>query len=229
MLIKYLLSGKEINLTGDNVIIKSNNFNVDAKGNMECNSGKLKNVNISGGDIKLYPSDALKGIRVFSPSNPDNTSYMTYITNGSIGCNNGSESSAMLSNCIGVGNSSMWSDHITTPSLIQTSLESQKKNFEKFQNGLNVIKATEIYKYNLKSQTDNDKKHIGFIIGKNYKYSSEITSVDKDKKEVGADIYSMISVAYKAIQEQQEEIENQNKIIENLIKRIEILEGGQYE
>ena len=91
------------------------------------------------------------------------------------------------------------------------SLESMKKNFEKLENGLDIVKSTEIYKYNFKSQKDNDKKHIGFIIGNDYKYSKQITSTNNE----GADTYAMVSVAYKAIQEQQELIEQlQNEIKE---------------
>lgn len=100
---------------------------------------------------------------------------------------------------------------IITPKVTQTSKEENKKNFEKLQNGLDIIKETDIYKYNLKSESDIAKKHIGFVIGDNYNYSKEITSENND----GVDTYSMISVAYKAIQEQQELIEQlQNEIKE---------------
>lgn len=91
--------------------------------------------------------------------------------------------------------------------LIERSLETYKKNFEKLDNGLNIIKSTEIYKYNLNTQKDKEKKHIGFVIGANYNYSSDITAEDENGNEIGVDLYSMISVAYKAIQEQQEQIE----------------------
>jgi len=101
---------------------------------------------------------------------------------------------------------------VTTPQVIQTSKEEEKKNFEKLQNGLDIINNTDIYKYNLKTEKDNDKKHIGFVIGKNYKYREEITSANND----GVDTYSMISVAYKAIQEQQEQIEQLQKEIKEL-------------
>lgn len=111
-------------------------------------------------------------------------------------------------------------DKIETPVLTQTSLESQKKNFEKLQNGLDIVNNTEIYKYNLKSQNDEDKKHIGFVIGKDYKYSSDITAIDDKGKEVGVDTYSMISVAYKAIQE----LTEKNEMLE---KRIEKLEANK--
>lgn len=93
-------------------------------------------------------------------------------------------------------------DGIWTPVLTQTSKAEEKKNFEKLENGLDIIKATDIYKYNLKHE-DDTKKHIGFVIGDNYNYSKEITSKDND----GVDIYSMVSVCFKAIQEQQEQIE----------------------
>ena len=121
-------------------------------------------------------------------------------------------------------------EQIITPTLSQTSVENEKKNFEKLENGLEIVKATDIYKYNLKSQEDTDKKHIGFVIGENFNYASEITA-ERDGQEIGVDTYSMISVAYKAIQEQQEEIEklreeNKNKedTISKLIERIEKLE-----
>lgn len=92
---------------------------------------------------------------------------------------------------------------ITTPVLTQTSLESIKKNFEKLENALDIVKKTDIYKYNFKSEEDTSKKHIGFVIGDNYNYAEEITS----KENNGADIYSLASVCLQAIKEQQEQIE----------------------
>jgi len=45
---KYHLNGKEINLTSDDVVINSNNFNVDKQGNMSCKNGTF-----TGGEINL--------------------------------------------------------------------------------------------------------------------------------------------------------------------------------
>lgn len=103
---------------------------------------------------------------------------------------------------------------------VDISLEKNKKNFEKLteDEALKIIKNTDIYKYNYKEDDDNKKKHIGFVIGDNYKYSKEITAEDKDGKEAGADTYSMISAAYKVIQMQQEKIEELEKRIEKLEK-----------
>jgi hypothetical protein len=101
-------------------------------------------------------------------------------------------------------------------SLTQTSQEKYKKNFEKLENALEIVKDTEIYKYNLKTEEDNCKKHIGFVIGDSYKYSKEITSGENE----GVDIYSMVSVCFKAIQEQQEQIKLLNNEINQLKEMI---------
>lgn len=98
---------------------------------------------------------------------------------------------------------------IVTPSVTQTSLETQKKNFEKFENGIEVIKNIDIYKYNLISENNNDKKHIGFVIGDKFNYSKEITSKNND----GVDLYSMISVVLQAVKEQQQQIEKLEGLI----------------
>lgn len=119
-----------------------------------------------------------------------------------------------------------------TGTITQGSLKETKKNIVKFNdNAINIIKNIDIYKYNFKSEKEEDKKHIGFVIGKDYKYSSEITSIDEKGKEIGVDTYSFVSVCCKAIQEQQEQIEklqkeNQQKdeILANLIERLEKLE-----
>ena len=93
--------------------------------------------------------------------------------------------------------------YILSPSISQTSTEESKKNFEKLQNALDIVKRTDIYRYNFKSEEDEVKKHIGFVIGDNYNYAEEITN----KENNGADIYSLASVCLQAIKEQQEQIE----------------------
>ena len=99
--------------------------------------------------------------------------------------------------------------NIKCVSLTQTSLEEAKKNFEKLDNALDLIKGIDIYKYNLKGEDNGDKKHIGFVIGDGYKYRREIT----DKQNKGVDLYSFVSLCCKAIQEQQEEIEELRKLV----------------
>lgn len=112
--------------------------------------------------------------------------------------------------------------NITCTSLTQTSLESSKKNFEKFKNALEEVVNTDIYQYNLKSESDDHKKHLGFVIGDKYNYSHVITSVDDDGYEIGVDNYSMTSLCLQAIKEQQLIIQN----LENRIKRLEEINNG---
>ena len=106
----------------------------------------------------------------------------------------------------------MLPNEISSPIITQTSLERKKKNFEKLEdNAIETIKNIDIYKYNLKTEKDTDKKHLGFVIGDNYNYSKEVTSLDN----TGVDNYSFTSLCCKAIQEQQKLIEKlQNKIEE---------------
>lgn len=122
--------------------------------------------------------------------------------------------------------------YVNGKKFIDNSREEMKKNIQRYtEKAIDVVKNTDIYKFNYKTEKDTNKKCIGFVIGDNYKYSKELTSTDKNGKEIGANLYSMISVAYKAIQEQQEQIEElqakdkqKDELIQSLIKRIETLE-----
>lgn len=86
---------------------------------------------------------------------------------------------------------------------VPLSLAEKKENFEKLENALDIVKDVDIYKYNFKNEKSKSKKHIGFVIGDKFKYRKEITSSEND----GANLYAMISVLWKAVQEQQKEIE----------------------
>ena len=200
-----LLSGNSINLTSQNITISSNSLNVDKEGNM------------------IFKSS---GIKVFKVENKNNSNNYIYITDNFIGINKenniGLVEIGTVTNIYGndegsielTGNGStiVRASGITTPTLTQTSLESEKKNFEKLKNALDIIKTIDIYRYNLKTENDKDKKHIGFVIGDNYNYSKEVTSLDN----TGVDTYSFVSLCCKAIQEQQEQIEELKKEIEKL-------------
>lgn len=108
------------------------------------------------------------------------------------------------------------------------SLAEKKKNIEKYNHkAIEEIKNTDIYYYNYKEDEENVKKRVGAIIGKDYNCSKEIIGTEGK----GIDIYSMLSISYKAIQEQQEEIEElqeknkqKDEVIQNLIKRLEDIE-----
>lgn len=229
------MNGKEINLTSDNTTIKSNNFNVDRYGRMTLKSnngetGGTSNFNIEGTNANVTLKEYYNRVFLNNPNAKVSADMIigdaksgisaTIGLNGVTGSDFVSMSiedkigTAELSVAGGGNYTYVRPSGIKTPTLTQTSLESQKKNFEKLKNALDIIKTIDIYKYNLKTENDKDKKHIGFVIGDKYNYSKEVTSLDN----TGVDNYSFTSLCCKAIQEQQ-------KQIEELKKEIDILKG----
>lgn len=237
---KSVLNGKNINLTGDNTIITSNNFNVDKDGNMKCNNATMNNAtmnnaNVIGGKIKVGGSESESdliitgnvsdwgtftgdiyphGINIAQQTSIGRVTYIDMSIYSKLDYIQGKLTLQSAS-----GNATFIdADGIITPTLVQTSLESQKKNFEKMQDGaLEILKQIDIYKYNLKNEKDTDKKHIGFVIGNNFNYSKEVTSLDNQ----GVDNYSFTSLCCKAIQELNTQVEELQKEIRELKKKEE--------
>lgn len=222
---KVSLEGKEINLTSDNIVIESNNFNVDKEGNMECNNATingsilangnnfnvdkdgnlectgatLKSVNVDGGNINLVGDGFDKCLTV----QKDDGSLKSILYSAGYQGMNGDETSIAIMNNTGA---------IRCTTLTQTSLKSKKKNFKLFRGGIELIKNSDVYMYNLKDEDNKHKKHIGLVIGDDYRCCCEVINAEGDS----IDIYSMISVAWQAIKEQQ-------NMIENLKKEVEVL------
>lgn len=93
------------------------------------------------------------------------------------------------------------------------SLVEKKKNISSFtKKATSIIQNTDVYNFKYKDD-ETEKNYIGFIIGEGYKIADEL----HDGK--GVDLYSTIGVMWKAIQEQQQ-------MIEELRKEIEKLKGG---
>lgn len=187
-----LLAGNEINLSSKTISIKSNVLNIT-----------------SDGAIRMYlPNDGYVAIQL-TDTQSKISSLLTateFNFGGNFQCSGGVRTTD------GTGFLNVKGD-ISCEKLTQTSLAEHKKNFEKMQdNAIEVIKNIDIYKYNLKNEKDTDKKHLGFVIGDNYNYSKEVTSIDN----TGVDNYSFTSLCCKAIQEQQKQIEELKKEIEKL-------------
>lgn len=239
-----LLAGETINMTSKNIAINSTNFKVTKDGKMTCSKAEITggNINVNSGTSSEYPI-TLQNVLA------DNKTYKTSLWGAGILCDCGtsfenplrlgamaslggayinlysatsnanrvslfSNEISLYSNANNTINLDAGSGNVKCVSVTQTSLESKKKNFEKLENGLDIIKKIDIYKYHFKTQNDSEKKHIGFVIGDKYNYAKEVTSNNND----GADIYSFVAVCCKAIQEQQ-------KQIEELEKRVKVLEG----
>ena len=225
---KISLAGKQINLSSDNISIDSGNFSVDSGGNVEMNGARIDDgdIIITEGTIQVDSDDFDSRTKMGSNTLGFEVSHLRLppIVKISYGGVSVDEDRNSLNHkqygflgpnrlILGYRNvvDNIYLDGTTGEVkciyVTQTSKEENKKDFEKLENALEIIKNTDIYKYHFKEQKDKDKKHIGFVIGDKYKYSKEITSQDND----GVDLYSMIGVCFKAIQELQEEIEELKK------------------
>lgn len=221
----------KINING--TVSANGNFKVDTNGNMECNNGKF-----NGGTICLKGGTRYNTkFKIIAENGDDNTSISptnifvdsddgglfinglnkSYQQKAYLYTDEGDEPNLYLY-AANKGTTRIKPSGIKTPTLTQTSKAESKKNFENLsiEEAKKILNNTEIYKYNLKTQEDNDKKYIGFVIGDDYNYAEEITSENND----GANIYSMTSVLYTVVQEQQ-------KQINQLQEKIEKSEGGQ--
>jgi phage minor structural protein len=233
---KIDLNGKEIDMTADHINIKSENFNVDENGNMSCS-----NANVTGGNINLKGTTNQSKFKI--EDQDDSTSYVeimpggirkmyngvaTFFSTGAVpltlrNANNSSISTAMTGDAIRLNNNGAIilidgeNGNIKCVSLTQTSLEKDKKNFEKFNYALEIIKDIDIYKYNLKNEKDGSKRHIGFVIGDKYNYSEDVTSENND----GVDIYSFVSLICQGLKE---EVEKRDAQIIEMKEKIEELE-----
>lgn len=215
MLIKFLLNGKEINLTGDNVVIKSNNFNVDKNGDLTCTNanvnGKITsdNVNITGGKIILKRKQT-EGDNSFIVMD-ENKGWQSWIGPGNAVIGEYISSSdggvGIFGRATGGGQSSVVADNLSNYSLLE-----YKKNIKPMKKAIEIIRNTDICEYNMKQEKEKlNYKNYGVIIGGKYRTPNEIVS--KNGKAIN--LYSMIAFAWKGIQEQQETIEKlQNEIKE---------------
>lgn len=206
------IDANRINING--TVSANGNFKVDTNGNMECNNGTF-----NGGKVILIDTSGVGNeFQIVSGFNNNSktmigSSLFTMKSNAldpnganSIYFTTGTETGEADIGIIGPNNQRtiIKGSGITTPNVTQTSLEETKKNISKVEeNALEIVKNAEIYNYNLKPEKDTDKKHYGFVIGEKYKTPKEVIASSGE----GIDIYSMCSILWKAVQEQQKQIE----------------------
>ena len=216
-------SADVINLQSNRFIVNSDNFKVTEDGTTTTNNMVANNIEIKNGNIDLQSAATNSRIKMTDSENSSCYFAMAArrwnwygLNGGTISFDNTLNYPIITLNGADSSETIIASTYITTPKLNQTSLESTKKDFELLKNGLEIINNSEVYKYHLKNENEEDKKHIGLVIpdlGGGYKTPDEVISNDNK----GIDLYSMISVAWEAIQEQQEMI---NKL-EERIKELE--------
>ena len=212
------MNGKEINLTSDDINITSDNLKIDSKGNITIESDdstpSFQVKSYDGNVLELYPSNFYM----------EYSGLYNFIQKGGFFCGSDAgynidiwgaqEDPKIVLNSLS-NKTEIKASGITTPNLTQASLEEIKKNISIYAEDVsNIIKNSEIYTYNLKAEEDTDQKHIGFVIGDKYKTPKQVLS--KDAR--GIDLYSMSSLLWKNAQDQQ-------RIIENLLNRVQELEN----
>ena len=212
----------EIHLEGLTTI--NDNFKILEDGSMEAKNGKFNgSIELISAetaprytikdntDSSIYYTQSARVIRWLSPYG-----QLTAHVNESEAFHINLRTNAGISNPH-IENTDITPLYVKSTEFLQLSFETIKKNIELFnESAINIIKNADLYSYNLKKENDDDKKHIGLVIGdgeKKYNTPDEIITQDKQ----GIDLYSMISLSWKAIQEQQEMI---NKL-EERIKELE--------
>lgn len=205
---KISLNGKDIDMTTENISISSENFNVDAQGNAIMN-----NARITGGEIYIDRKNHNENPAI--TIDETNAQYFVKMYGGKIIVANESNPTNYRYAKI-TGTEITLDGNVYANQFINNSKESLKKNIEKYtNNALDIIKDSEIYMYNFKTEKNTEKKHIGFVIGDlGGKYKTPKQVIAKDKN--GIDTYDMTSILWKAVQEQQEQIEQMKKEINEL-------------
>lgn len=210
-----------ISILGNYLIIDTDNFKLNDKSILECQKAILKNVTIREGDILLSGTKGRPSFEVRIP----NKSGFVRISGDSISCHGNNDEQALLysllENDFGdgyyggylhVGNNSSEESVIIYNGMISAgrqsraqemvsnsynniSLLEKKKNIEEFNKGLELLENSNFYLYHYKDESDNSKKHIGLIIGGNYKTPEEFMNNTKDS----IDLYSLISACGQGI------------------------------
>lgn len=232
---KISLEGKTINLTSDDIVISSNNFNVTKNGNITANNAVFNNMSCNNGNIvggSIILEDDNNANFTINGSVSGWGSFQLYAYSHAIMIQQGNDSFLSLGmtkvgnylmgylrvNSQNGQNTTIRADRIDTPALNQTSSEKAKKNIKKYtEKAIEKIKNSDIYSYNLKFEEDTDKKHIGFVIGNKYKTPKEVIS----KEGNAVELYSAIGILWKAVQEQQEQIEQLQERLKKLEEKEE--------
>ena len=209
--------------------IKRNNFNVDKNGNMTCNNAVMQGkINATSGkigsfEITSYGSLTTNGYSASLTAESNGlrtqinpTGLYFDIANGNSLRNTAKFMGGYNPEIMLTSNdvfTVIKSDLVQSPTILQASTEKIKKNIKDFKHGLKIVKESNIFTYNLKTESETDKKHIGFIIGEKYSTPSEVIAKTSDS----IDLYAMTSILWQAVKELTEKVED----LENK------LEGGQ--
>lgn len=221
-----LLAGNTINISGKKIKIESDGFNVDENGNVTIlnsteNAPKMS-IKQTAYDIDL--TTRILGLGLITSPSSDKSNWLQRLGITKYTDTEGNTEligKLELNNYSGTSSTEIYPYRVRTPELIQTSKESKKKNILEYnEKALDIVKDSIIYEFNFKNENDKDKKHLGFVIGDEggeYKTPEQVISNDRE----GIESYSMTSILWKAVQEQQQLIEQLQNEIKELKKESE--------
>ena len=212
----YIMNRINLDTNLSNILDANDNGNIQPSDYLiirDIIQGTLENTKEVSGKFELNSNDPKNCVAIKDKNDEIITSLgvdginTTYLVSNNIVCGKTGTSYSDFTGATINGNTG----NITCVSLTQTSKEENKKNFERLTNAKDILNQVDIYKYNFKEEKDTHKKSIGFVIGDKFNYSQEITSENND----GANIYSMVSVLWQVVKEQQEEINELKEMIKN--------------
>lgn len=204
------------------VIANGEKFSVDEEGNVVCKSATMENVvcenftiknsTIQEGFIELKSTN---GNSSFSVTDTSTDRLNSELSANTLNFNsNLSRNVAQIGVDMASGNGFVSVTGICEcGNLIQTSKKEKKKYIKKVnKKAMDLINSSDICQYQLKGEKATGHRHYGLVIGEDYNCPNEVIA----ENGKGIELYSMITLAWKAIQELSEE----NKLLK------EKLEGG---
>lgn len=205
------IQASKIKLEGYTTI--NEGFSIDEQGNMTANNGTFNGL-INAGKIEVSGyTEANPYISVGENWEDPTKPYGVYIWDTGISAidyRGDGYKPVIRTEQISGGYAELSGNVVNAFGFNNVSLAEKKKDFELLKSGLDILKDIDIYKYHYKD-SDDKKKKIGVVIGDKFNYSKEITS--ENNTEI--DLYSFIAVCCKAIQEQQDEINELKEMIKN--------------
>lgn len=223
--------GSELKLKADKIglegtITANGNFKIDEEGNMECKKAtcediEIKNSTIREGSIQLKST---LGSSSFSVVDTDEKRLNSELCASFLKFNSNLDTNvADIGVDLASGNGFMSVTGIAEcGNLIQASKKERKKYIKKVnKKAIDLINNSDICQYQLKGEKATGYRHYGLVIGEKYNCPQEVIA----ENGRGVEIYSMITLAWKAIQELSNQNRQQEKTIKQLLVKIEELEG----
>ena len=207
------------------IIANGEKFSLDEEGNMTCKSATMENVTCENFTIKnstiqegYIELKSTNGNSSFSVTDTSTDRLNSELSASLLNFNsNLSRNVAQIGVDGGSGNGFVSVSGVAEcANLVQTSRQEKKKYIKKVdRKAIDLINNSDICQYQLKGEKATGHRHYGLVVGKDYNCASEVIS----ENGKGVEIYSMVALAWKAIQELVDENKKLNKKLEEVISK----------